>query len=151
MKKTLILTSEDVRALPACERVGLVYPWFGPDAARLVKTVVSAEAAGVRQVWSTQGPVQDTLTAFAAAGCAYQRYPIGYGDYPHLFSASIDYGRTGSGTRRPGSGTASARYRFESSAHYRRDIWHQDGEAARVSARIRPGRTGGSMERQGRS
>ena len=67
MKKTLILTSEDVRALPACERVGLVYPWFGPDAARLVKTVVSAEAAGVRQVWSTQGPVQDTLTAFAAA------------------------------------------------------------------------------------
>ena len=67
MKKTLILTSEDVRALPACERVGLVYPWFGPDAARLLKTVVSAEAAGVRQVWSTQGPVQDTLTAFAAA------------------------------------------------------------------------------------
>ena len=65
--KTLILTSEDVRTLPACERVGLVYPWFEPEAARMVKTVVSAEAAGVRQFWSTQGPVQDTLTAFAAA------------------------------------------------------------------------------------
>jgi alkanesulfonate monooxygenase SsuD/methylene tetrahydromethanopterin reductase-like flavin-dependent oxidoreductase (luciferase family) len=66
--KKLILTSEDVRALPACERVGLVYPWFDePDAARLAKTVVSAEAAGVRQFWSTQGPVQGTLTAFAAA------------------------------------------------------------------------------------
>jgi alkanesulfonate monooxygenase SsuD/methylene tetrahydromethanopterin reductase-like flavin-dependent oxidoreductase (luciferase family) len=66
--KTLILTSEDVRALPARERVGLVYPWFDePDAARLAKTVVSAEEAGVRQFWSTQGPVQDTLTAFAAA------------------------------------------------------------------------------------
>ena len=45
--KTLILTSEDVRALPTCERVGLVYPWFDePDAARLAKTVVSAEATG---------------------------------------------------------------------------------------------------------
>jgi alkanesulfonate monooxygenase SsuD/methylene tetrahydromethanopterin reductase-like flavin-dependent oxidoreductase (luciferase family) len=65
---TLILTSEDVRALPASERVGLVYPWFDePDAARLAKTVVSAEAAGVRQFWSTQGPVQDTVTALAAA------------------------------------------------------------------------------------
>lgn len=55
--KALILTSEDVQTLPACERVGLVYPWFEPDAARMVKTVVSAEAAGVRQFWSTQGPV----------------------------------------------------------------------------------------------
>lgn len=45
-----------------------MYPWFDePDAARLAKTVVSAEAAGVRQFWSTQGPVQDTLTALAAA------------------------------------------------------------------------------------
>lgn len=88
MKKTLIFTSEDVQALPACERVGLVYSWFGPDVKRLVKTV-SAEAAGVRQVWCTQGPVQDTLTAFAAAAVhtrdirlgtaimpAYSRHPL---------------------------------------------------------------------------
>ena len=85
--KTLILTSEDVRALPACERVGLVYSWFDePDAARLAKTVVSAEAAGVRQFWSTQGPVQDSLAAAAmhtkdiglgaAIIPAYTRHPL---------------------------------------------------------------------------
>src|SRR5215469_12961332 len=52
MMKKLILTSEDVRALPTCKQVGLVYPWFGPDAARLAKTIMSAEAAGVRQLCS---------------------------------------------------------------------------------------------------
>jgi alkanesulfonate monooxygenase SsuD/methylene tetrahydromethanopterin reductase-like flavin-dependent oxidoreductase (luciferase family) len=68
MQKTLILTSEDVQALPTRERVGLVMSGYpGTDAATLVKTVVAAEAAGVRQVWSTQSPVRDTLTAFAAA------------------------------------------------------------------------------------
>ena len=73
----------------ACERVGLVYSSFGPDVARLVKTVVSAEVAGVRQVWCTKRPVQDTLTAFAAAAVhtrnirlgtaiipAYSRHPL---------------------------------------------------------------------------
>ncbi|MGB6531288.1 MAG: LLM class flavin-dependent oxidoreductase [Candidatus Nitrosopolaris sp.] len=68
MERTLILTSEDVQARPARERVGLVVSSNpGGDAATQVKTVIAAEAEGVRQVWSTQSPVQDTLTAFAAA------------------------------------------------------------------------------------
>jgi F420-dependent oxidoreductase-like protein len=47
------------------ERVGLVTN--GPDALTIVRTIVEAEAAGVRQVWSTQGPISvDTLTTFAA-------------------------------------------------------------------------------------
>jgi alkanesulfonate monooxygenase SsuD/methylene tetrahydromethanopterin reductase-like flavin-dependent oxidoreductase (luciferase family) len=67
-KKTMILKSEDVQALPVRERVGLVMSGYpGPDAAILVKTVVAAEAAGVCQVWCTQSHVRDTLTAFAAA------------------------------------------------------------------------------------
>ena len=42
--------------------------WMASNAAAAVKTIVSAEAAGVRQVWMTQPPFwPDTLTTFAAA------------------------------------------------------------------------------------
>jgi F420-dependent oxidoreductase-like protein len=48
------------------ERIGLSV--FGTDAAAVVSTIVATEAAGVRQVWMTQGtPAPDTLTIFAAA------------------------------------------------------------------------------------
>jgi F420-dependent oxidoreductase-like protein len=48
------------------ERVGLVVR--GPDAAAAVAGIVAAEAAGVRQVWMTQGATAaDTLVTFAAA------------------------------------------------------------------------------------
>jgi Luciferase-like monooxygenase len=121
--KTLILTSEDVRTLPACERVGLVYPWFDePDVARLAKTAVFAEEAGVRQFWCTQGPVQDTLTALAAAAMHTKDIRLGTAIIPTYTRHPLTMA-AGSGTRRPGSGTASARYRLESSAHYRGDIW----------------------------
>lgn len=51
---------------PIRERVGLAV--YGPDAAAAVKTIVAAEADGVRQIWMTQGtPAPDTLTLFAAA------------------------------------------------------------------------------------
>lgn len=63
---SLILTAADAQARPARERVGLAVARM--DTAALVRTVVAAEAAGVRQIWSTQSPLQaDTLTAFAAA------------------------------------------------------------------------------------
>jgi F420-dependent oxidoreductase-like protein len=63
---TGIFTAQDAQALPACERVGLAVARL--DTATLVQLCVAAEAAGVRQVWSTQSPLQaDTLTAFAAA------------------------------------------------------------------------------------
>ncbi|CAA9589707.1 MAG: luciferase family protein [uncultured Thermomicrobiales bacterium] len=48
------------------ERVGLVI--YGPDTAAVVETIAAAEAAGVRQVWMTQGAAMpDTLIGFAAA------------------------------------------------------------------------------------
>jgi F420-dependent oxidoreductase-like protein len=48
------------------ERVGISIS--GPDAAALVATIEAAEAAGVTQLWMTQGPVStDTLTVYAAA------------------------------------------------------------------------------------
>ncbi len=51
---------------PRRERIGLVVD--GSNAAAAVKTIVSAEAAGVRQVWMTQPPFwPDTLTTFAVA------------------------------------------------------------------------------------
>ena len=47
------------------ERVGLVV--YGTDAAAAVAKIVKAEAAGMRQIWMTQGPLTpDTLTIFAA-------------------------------------------------------------------------------------
>ena len=50
----------------ARDRVGLAV--YGTDAAAAVSTIVATEAAGVRQVWMTQGtPAPDTLTIFAAA------------------------------------------------------------------------------------
>jgi F420-dependent oxidoreductase-like protein len=51
---------------PTRERVGLVVN--GSNAAIAVKTIVAAEAAGVRQIWMAQPPVlPDVLTMFAAA------------------------------------------------------------------------------------
>jgi F420-dependent oxidoreductase-like protein len=62
-------TSTDTQVasqLPARERVGLAVS--GTNAALAVSAIVAAEAAGVRQVWMTQGgPAPDTLSIFAAA------------------------------------------------------------------------------------
>jgi F420-dependent oxidoreductase-like protein len=50
----------------ARERVGLVI--YGADARAAVEAIVDAEAAGVRQIWMTQGATSpDTLAIFAAA------------------------------------------------------------------------------------
>jgi len=51
---------------PTRERVGLIV--HGSNPAIAVKTIVAAEAAGVRQIWMAQPPVlPDVLTMFAAA------------------------------------------------------------------------------------
>src|SRR6478736_5403532 len=51
---------------PTRERVGLIV--YGSNPAIAVKTIVAAEAAGVRQIWMAQPPVlPDVLTMFAAA------------------------------------------------------------------------------------
>jgi alkanesulfonate monooxygenase SsuD/methylene tetrahydromethanopterin reductase-like flavin-dependent oxidoreductase (luciferase family) len=84
----LILTAAQAHALPVRERVGLAVARL--PTTTLVKTIVAAEEAGVRQLWSTQSALQpDTLTAFAAAAVqtrsirlgsaiipAYPRHPL---------------------------------------------------------------------------
>jgi alkanesulfonate monooxygenase SsuD/methylene tetrahydromethanopterin reductase-like flavin-dependent oxidoreductase (luciferase family) len=75
-EKSLILTAANAQALPARERVGLAVARL--DVARLVKTIIAAEEAGVRQIWSTQSPLQpDTLTVFAAAAVQTRSIRLG--------------------------------------------------------------------------
>jgi F420-dependent oxidoreductase-like protein len=72
----LILNAEEARALPVRERVGLAVARL--DAATMIKAFIAAEEAGVRQVWSTQSPLQaDTLTAFAAAAVQTRTIRLG--------------------------------------------------------------------------
>jgi alkanesulfonate monooxygenase SsuD/methylene tetrahydromethanopterin reductase-like flavin-dependent oxidoreductase (luciferase family) len=73
---SLILTAADAQALPVRERVGLAVARL--DTATLVKTIIAAEEAGVRQIWSTQSPLQpDTLTVFAAAAVQTKKIRLG--------------------------------------------------------------------------
>jgi F420-dependent oxidoreductase-like protein len=66
-KEDLGLEVSPNRLLPTTqERVGLVVD--GANAASAVKTIVAAEAAGVRQIWMVQPPSgPDTLTTLSAA------------------------------------------------------------------------------------
>jgi len=58
------------------ERIGLVVS--GTDTKAAVAAIVEAEAAGVSQIWMTQGaPSPDTLTTFAAAAVQTQRVRMG--------------------------------------------------------------------------
>ncbi len=73
---SLILTAANAQALPERERVGLAVARL--DTATLIQTIRAAEAAGVRQVWSTQSPLQaDTLTVFAAAAAQTRTIRLG--------------------------------------------------------------------------
>ncbi len=61
-----MLSAENVRALPSRERVGLVINTGSAKDA--IQAIVDAEKAGVRQVWTTQGPAaEDALTIFSVA------------------------------------------------------------------------------------
>ncbi len=61
-----MLTANEVRALPIRERVGLVINSSSAKAA--IQAILAAEQAGVRQVWTTQGPtMMDALTIYAVA------------------------------------------------------------------------------------
>src|SRR5215218_3081643 len=58
------------------ERVGLVI--YGADARAAVEAIVAAEAAGVRQIWMTQGGTSpDTLAIFAAAAARTSTIRLG--------------------------------------------------------------------------
>ncbi len=61
---------------PLRERIGLVVS--GTDTKAAVAAIVAAEAAGVQQIWMTQGtPLPDTLTTFAAAAVQTQHVRMG--------------------------------------------------------------------------
>jgi F420-dependent oxidoreductase-like protein len=61
-----MLSADNVRALPLRERVGLVISTSSVSEA--IQAIVEAEHAGVRQLWTTQGPTMiDMLTVFAIA------------------------------------------------------------------------------------
>jgi F420-dependent oxidoreductase-like protein len=65
-KDTIPAVTQTPTQRPTRERVGLVV--YGADAMTVVSTIVTAEAAGVRQIWMTQlASAPDTLTIFAAA------------------------------------------------------------------------------------
>ena len=69
-------TTETQAQKPLRERVGLVVS--GIDTKAAVAAIVEAEAAGVRQIWMTQGtPAPDTLTTFAAAAVQTQTVRMG--------------------------------------------------------------------------
>ncbi len=71
-----LLQASQVRTLSARERVGLVID--SSHATTAIKSIIDAEAAGVRQVWTTQGPqAADALTAFAAAAVQTQHIRMG--------------------------------------------------------------------------
>ncbi len=61
-----MLSADNVRALSARERIGLAVKML--NAREALQTIIAAEQAGVRQVWSTQGPgTIDALTIMAVA------------------------------------------------------------------------------------
>jgi F420-dependent oxidoreductase-like protein len=61
-----MLIADSVRALPLRERVGLVINMGSAPGA--IQSIIDAEKAGVRQLWTTQGPTMvDALTVFTVA------------------------------------------------------------------------------------
>ncbi len=61
-----MLSADRVRRLPPNERVGLVINSSSANAA--IQSIIAAKKAGVRQIWTTQGPLtEDALTTFAVA------------------------------------------------------------------------------------
>jgi F420-dependent oxidoreductase-like protein len=71
-----MLQASQVRELPARERVGLVID--SSNAHTAIQTIIDAENAGVRQVWTTQGAqAADALTAFAVAATRTQTIRMG--------------------------------------------------------------------------
>jgi len=76
-----MLTASAVRALPAQERVGLVINSSGAKGD--LQAIMDAEQAGVRQVWSTQGPTAvDMLGVFAVAAVQTSIIRLGTSIFP---------------------------------------------------------------------
>jgi len=76
-----MLTASAVRALPSQERVGLVINSSGAQGE--LRAIMDAEQAGVRQIWSTQGPTAvDVLGVFAVAAAQTSTIRLGTSIFP---------------------------------------------------------------------
>ncbi len=71
-----MLSADSVRALPLRERVGLVINTI--SAREAIQTIIDAEEAGVRQLWTTQGPTTiDVLTVLTVAATRTSTIRVG--------------------------------------------------------------------------
>lgn len=71
-----MLSAENVRALPVRERIGLVISIS--SAKEAIQTIIDAEQLGVRQIWTTQGPMTlDALTIYTLAATQTSRIRLG--------------------------------------------------------------------------
>lgn len=80
---------------PTRERIGLVVD--GTNAAAAIKTIIAAEAAGVRQIWMAQPPDRpDILTIFAATAIKTSTVRLGTAHRTNLSTSSPSLGTAGS-------------------------------------------------------
>ena len=71
-----MLSSDSVRTLPLRERVGLVINTGSAKYA--IQAIIEAEQAGVRQIWTTQGPTSmDALTIYTLAAAQTSTIRLG--------------------------------------------------------------------------
>jgi F420-dependent oxidoreductase-like protein len=71
-----MLSADNVRALPLRERIGLAI--YIVRAREAIQTIIDAEQAGVRQLWTTQGPTTiDALTVLTVAATQTSTIRVG--------------------------------------------------------------------------
>lgn len=76
-----MLSADAVRALPVRERIGLVIN--SSHVKEAIAAIIEAEHAGVRQIWSTQGPTTvDVMTVFTVAATQNSTIRLGTSIFP---------------------------------------------------------------------
>jgi F420-dependent oxidoreductase-like protein len=90
-----MLSASEVRSLPLVERIGLTINTV--NAGDAIKAIIDAEKAGVRQIWTTQGPTTlDALTIFAVAATKTSTIRVGtsilpfYPRHPLALAAQVN-------------------------------------------------------------
>ena len=120
---------------PRRERVGLIV--HGSNAAVAVKTIVAAEAAGVRQIWMAQPPVwPDVLTMLAAASNKNIYSTPRNLDHTNLSTSSLGPSSGASSFIRSCTWSIASWNRPQSPLYYRRYLWSATENAVSPSARI---------------
>ncbi len=107
-----MLSADGVRALPFRERAGLVINTGSAKDA--IQAIIAAEQAGVRQIWTTQGPTTlDALTVFTVAATQTSTIRLGtsilpiYPRHPLAVAAQVrTFNELAPGRLRLGIGTS---------------------------------------------